>query len=186
MASMTECVALLRGINVGRAKRMAMADLRCLLEGLGFSAVRTVLNSGNAVFQTARPDIQKVTLRIEAAIVEKFGFSSSVVAVTAETLRTIMKENGLLAAAGDSSRLFVAFVADPAALSKAKALLAESWAPEVFAVGSKAAYLWCPPGVMDSKLIKAFSRLTGESATMRNWATVLKIQAAIQGRRNAT
>lgn len=41
------CVALIRGINVGKAKRVAMADLRALVEGLGYSNVRTLLNSGN-------------------------------------------------------------------------------------------------------------------------------------------
>ena len=45
----TRHVALLRGINVGRAKRIAMADLRALVEGLGFGEVRTLLNSGNAI-----------------------------------------------------------------------------------------------------------------------------------------
>ena len=40
-------IALLRGVNVGRAKRVAMADLRSLLEGLGCTEVRTLLNSGN-------------------------------------------------------------------------------------------------------------------------------------------
>lgn len=43
-------VALLRGINVGRVKRLAMADLRALIEGLGYGDVRTLLNSGNVVF----------------------------------------------------------------------------------------------------------------------------------------
>ena len=43
-------VALIRGINVGRAKRVAMADLRALVEGLGYRDVDTLLNSGNVVF----------------------------------------------------------------------------------------------------------------------------------------
>jgi uncharacterized protein (DUF1697 family) len=47
-------VALIRGINVGRAKRVAMADLRALVESLGCSDVRTLLNSGNIVFTTPR------------------------------------------------------------------------------------------------------------------------------------
>ena len=47
-------VALLRGINVGTAKRIAMADLRGVMTGLGYSDVRTLLNSGNVVF-TAPP-----------------------------------------------------------------------------------------------------------------------------------
>lgn len=46
---MAEYVALMRGIDVGRAKRVAMSDLRELLEGLGYGAVRTLLNCGNSV-----------------------------------------------------------------------------------------------------------------------------------------
>ncbi len=47
-------VALIRGINVGRAKRVAMADLRALVEGLGYRDVRTLLNSGNVVFTVTK------------------------------------------------------------------------------------------------------------------------------------
>lgn len=52
---MTECIALLRGINVGRAKRIAMAQLRDLFFGLGHENIRTVLNSGNVLFRCAEP-----------------------------------------------------------------------------------------------------------------------------------
>lgn len=65
---MTVCVALLRGINVGRAKRVPMADLRKLIEALGFSNVRSILNSGNAIFEAARPAPEKVASEIERAI----------------------------------------------------------------------------------------------------------------------
>jgi hypothetical protein len=53
-ASGTGFVALLRGVNVGRANRVTMAQLRELLESLGYSGVRTLLNSGNAVCGAAR------------------------------------------------------------------------------------------------------------------------------------
>ena len=43
-------IALLRGINLGAKRRVAMADLRALLEELGYTDVRTVLASGNAIF----------------------------------------------------------------------------------------------------------------------------------------
>lgn len=46
-------VTLLRGINVGKAKRVPMAELRALLAGLGYGDVQTLLNSGNAVFTHA-------------------------------------------------------------------------------------------------------------------------------------
>ena len=47
---MARLVALLRGINLGSKRRVAMADLRELLAELGYEDVRTVLASGNAVF----------------------------------------------------------------------------------------------------------------------------------------
>ena len=52
-------LALFRGINVGKARRIAMADLRALLEDLGFTQVKTLLNSGNAVFTAARSKDRK-------------------------------------------------------------------------------------------------------------------------------
>jgi uncharacterized protein (DUF1697 family) len=48
---MATYVALIRGVNnIGKARRVAMADLRAVFEGLGFRGVRTLLNSGNVVF----------------------------------------------------------------------------------------------------------------------------------------
>ncbi|MDB6098873.1 MAG: hypothetical protein JWN58_1576, partial [Gammaproteobacteria bacterium] len=42
----------------------------------------------------------------------------------------------------------------------------------------RAAYLWCFEGLLDGKLIRAFSRIAAGAVTTRNWATVLKLQAA--------
>ena len=49
---MNVCIALIRGINVGKSNRIAMADLKSLLTDLGHADVRTLLNSGNAVFRS--------------------------------------------------------------------------------------------------------------------------------------
>ena len=178
---MTECIALLRGINVGRAKRIAMSDLRDLVTGLGHRNVRTLLNSGNVVFEAkgARPG--KLAIDIRAAIEEECGVSAHVVVVTAADLRAAIDENPLPVA--DPPRFLVAFVADPVQLEGAKALVAKSWAPERMAVGSRAAYLWCPNGSIESKVLKAFVRATGETATTRNWATVLKLDSALKSSR---
>lgn len=183
---MTRHVALLRGINVGRAKRLAMADLRGLLEGLGFSNVRTLLNSGNAVFEAPRPARGKVPSAmgirsaIEAALEERFGFTVPVIVHTAQDLERIVAENPLPQAAQDPSKFLVAFAAAGSALDQARPLLAESWAPEALAVGSRVAYLWCADGIIESRLLPAFGRATADAATTRNWATVLKLQAAAQ------
>lgn len=175
---MTGCVALLRGINVGRAKRIAMADLRDLVAGLGHANVRTVLNSGNVLFDAARGDPGRLASAIEAAIEARCGFSARVVVVTAADLDVIVRENPLPGVATNPSRLLVAFVGKPAALDAAGPLLREPWEPDALAVGSRAAYLWCAGGVLDSPLAQAFGRRLGEAATTRNWSTVLKLHAA--------
>jgi uncharacterized protein (DUF1697 family) len=177
---MTPCIALLRGINVGRAKRIAMADLRGLVEALGFSQVRTLLNSGNVLFEAARPNAAKVARSIEQAIEARFGFRVAVVVITAADLDTIIKENPLSQATADASRFLVAFVASPATLGKAKALLAQAWAPDELALGSRAAYLSCVNGLIESKLAQAFARVAADGATTRNWSTVLKLQALVE------
>lgn len=182
---MTYCVALLRGINVGRARRVAMADLRALIEGLGFSDVRTILNSGNAVFKAMRPRPERVASEIEGAIQQKFGFSVPVVVITASDLHTIIAENPLCQAGQDPSRFLVAFIAKGGALRKAEPLLQEQWLPEALAIGRKAAYLWCASGIISSKLVKEFFRVTADAPTTRNWSTVLKLQTAVGGGQNA-
>jgi uncharacterized protein (DUF1697 family) len=78
----------------------------------------------------------------------------------------------------DPSRHFIAFVANPKSLVPLRGLMAESWAPDVLAISSQAAYLWCVAGALDSKLSQMFARRAGETVTMRNWATVLKLLAA--------
>jgi uncharacterized protein (DUF1697 family) len=175
---MSRCIALIRGINVGRAKRVAMADLRDSFEKLGLKNTRTVLNSGNVVFEAPRPNSRELALCIENQIEKRFGFSAAVVVMSETGLAAVIRENPLGAFASDPARLLVAFVSGPGTLATAKSLLAEPWAPDVLAIGTRAAYLWCPNGVLESKLVKAFSRITGDCATTRNWATVLKLQAA--------
>jgi uncharacterized protein (DUF1697 family) len=175
---MSGCIALIRGINVGRGKRVAMSDLRDLMVDLGHTNVRTLLNSGNVLFQSKRPSVAKIGAAIEAAITAKCGFSASVMVITAQELDRIVDENPLLHTVKDHSKHVVAFVAHPKHLEPLRAMLEESWTPDVLAITQRAAYLWCAAGLLDGKLIQAFGRNARATVTTRNWATVLKLQAA--------
>ena len=175
--AVTECVALIRGINVGRAKRVAMSDLRDMVAGLGHANVRTLLNSGNAVFDAKRASTGKLALDIRKGIKDAFDISARVVVLTAAELRATVAANPLQV--GDPSRFLVAFVTVPEALENAKTLAGESWAPERLALGTRAAYIWCANGILESRLLQAFVRATGESVTTRNWSTVMKLNAAV-------
>jgi uncharacterized protein (DUF1697 family) len=172
-------VALLRGINVGRAKRVAMADLRALMEDLGYGDVRTLLNSGNVVFGAGRESPGAIAKRIEGAMPIRLGVAAAVTVLTAAEFSAVVEENALAPRAGNPSRLLVAFCADPACLGPVRPLAREDWSPEALAVGSRAAYLWCAAGILASRLPEAVGRVLGDAWTTRNWATVTRIHAAL-------
>ena len=173
-------VALIRGINVGHAKRVAMADLRALVEELGYGQVRTLLNSGNVVLSAAGETPSDAAARIEAALAARLGVPARVTVLSAEELAVAIAENPLLEVADNPSRLMVAVLADPADRAKLEPLLAQDWAPEALAIGTRVAYLWCPQGVIASRLVPAVSRALGDAVTTRNWATMTRLQALAQ------
>src|SRR4029453_7452922 len=167
-------VALLRGINVGRAKRVAMGDLRALVEGLGFTDVRTLLNSGNVVFTGEMAKTLEIAKRIEEALVKRVAVSSTTVVLTGDDMQTIVDGCPSWKSATNASRLLVAVSPDAADCRRLGALPRHQWAPEAFAAGKRAAYLWCPEGVIASPLAQSVGRLLGDRVTMRNWATISK------------
>jgi len=175
----TRFIALIRGINVGRAKRVAMADLRELVEELGYRNVLTVLNSGNVVFTATGDSAVHPASRIEVALSTKLGVSAKVIVITAEELATVVENNVLGEVASDPSRLLVAFLSDLKDRTLLESLPDEDWKPESLALGSGVAYLWCPDGVLASRVAKALNRVLGDRTTTRNWATVLKIHGKI-------
>jgi uncharacterized protein (DUF1697 family) len=173
-------VALLRGIKVGRAKRVAMADLRALVEGLGYANVRTLLNSGNVVFTASAKTAGNAASRIEASLAKMLGVSARVTILTAAELAGIVVENPLLAIAEDPSRLLVAVLSDPADRARLEPLLEQDWAPDALALGRRIAYVWCAGGILESRLAQAVGRALGSAATTRNWATIVKLHALVQ------
>lgn len=173
-------VALFRGINVGRAKRVAMADLRGMFEDLGFSDVRTVLNSGNVIFTPPHGSDRSLASAIEDNLVATTGFSARVTVLAATDLAGIVEENPLLEVATNPSRLLVALFRDPADLQLITALEQRDWAPDRLALATRAAYLWCPKGVLESQIPDAIARLVGDRVTTRNWATVTKLVGMIE------
>jgi uncharacterized protein (DUF1697 family) len=170
-------VALLRGINVGRAKRVAMADLRKLVGDLGYVDVRSVLNSGNVLFSGPVLKPAAAAAAIEEALVLKLGVAARVTVLSRDELATVIADNPLLPLATDHSRLLVFILANPTHRKRIQALSAQDWAPEALAIGKRAAYVWCPTGVLDSRAAAALGQQLGDATTARNWSTLCKLQA---------
>jgi uncharacterized protein (DUF1697 family) len=169
---MTTWVALLRGINLGKARRVAMADLRALLEGLGYDEVRTLLQSGNAVF-TAAGSATKLETAIERQIEQELGLRVTVMVRSAARLRTIVDDNPFAVPDADPKQLHVVFLSAPPPKQQVSSLDPDDYAPDEFAVGDRVIYLRLPNGVAGSRF--PWDRSFAVDTTMRNWNTTTKL-----------
>jgi uncharacterized protein (DUF1697 family) len=167
----------LRGINVGNAKRVAMADLRDLVQQLGYTHVRTLLNSGNVVFAMPAKSEGDPAARIERALRERTGVDARVTVLSAKDWNSLIEKNPLHAAESEPSRFLVHLLRDPADRKLVAELAKQDWSPDALAVGPRAIYVQCAKGILDSKLVVAVQRALGDRVTARNWATVLKLKA---------
>jgi uncharacterized protein (DUF1697 family) len=177
---MTKFVALFRGINVGKAKRIAMADLRAVLEELGYTGVQTLLNSGNAVFESDVEPGEKHARAIRDAVAKRLGVDALVVVKSAREIAAVVAGNKLAAGATDPSRMLVALTTHAAALKDLEALGRTGWGEEEVLVGKSAAYAWCPVGILKSKAGAALLKGLADTGTTRNWATIEKLHAMLQ------
>ncbi len=170
---------LLRGVNVGKAKRVPMAAFRELLADLGYGEVRTLLNSGNAVFAGAARAEGAHARDIHDALVERRGVDAPVIVKSAASFAAIAAGNPLAAVATDPTRLLVVFAADAKALQSLASLAELAGPPGAFHLGPHAAYLWCPDGILESPAAAALQGKAGVAATTRNWGTVTKLAAML-------
>lgn len=173
---MARYVALLRGINVGKNKRVAMADLRVLLTDLGYSAVRTLLNSGNALFTAPDAEPAQHSARIEAAITQRLRLDVRCVVVTATELRDVITAHPFADTAHDGSRMFALFLSaapDPALLAAHDPVDLD---PQWVRVGDRVIYQWCPDGLLRAPPVAvSVEKSLGVHVTARNWNTVTKL-----------
>ncbi|HEY2331308.1 MAG TPA: DUF1697 domain-containing protein [Acidimicrobiales bacterium] len=167
-------IALLRGINVGTAKRMAMADLRRILGAVGGGEARTLLNSGNAVF-TAPGSEMAVAGQVEAAIRDELGLEVRVLLRSRNELASVIADNPLLAEGLDPGKLAVSFL-DAEPVTGRWDLEPEAYLPDRWARGKRAVYLYLPNGFSGSQL-PDFGKVLGVTPTARNWNTVTKLAA---------
>jgi uncharacterized protein (DUF1697 family) len=152
-----------------------MADLRELLQDLGFGDVRTLLQSGNVVLTSDGPP-EAVAHEIKRGIEAKLGLEVEVVVRTRDELAAVIELNPLAEVADDPKRYQVSFLsAEPDAAAIA-AIASADVAPECFAHSGRELYAWHPGGIQRSRLVKLISdKHLGVTATARNWNTVTKL-----------
>jgi uncharacterized protein (DUF1697 family) len=179
---MTSYVALLRGVNLGGHKMVAMAELRALLTKLGFEDAKTLLQSGNAVFRCAAKPPAALERLLEAEAKKRLGVACDVHVRTAAELGGVIAANPLPAeAAKDPSRFTVTFYRQPLDRAAVKAAQAAIEGPEILHADGRHLYMYWPNGQGTSKAGIAVGRILKVNGTARNWNTVLKLTALAGG-----
>ncbi|MEU6147232.1 DUF1697 domain-containing protein [Streptomyces sp. NPDC047081] len=174
----TTYAALLRGINVGGKKKLPMAELRQLMEGLGYEGVRTHLQSGQAVFATGHGDEASLAAELTQAIEKRFGFSVDVIVRDHAYLKAVAEACPFPAAELEPKQLHVTYFSAPVDAQRFAEIDREAYLPEEFRLGDRELYLYVPEGLGRSKLAEHLAKPRinkGVIATTRNWNTVLKL-----------
>ncbi len=110
---MNKYVALLRGINVGGNNIIKMAELKIAFEKNSFTNVKTYINSGNVIFESAEKDIAKITQNIEKDIAKTFKQNLQVVVISQKQLETVISEIPTEWKKGHDLRCYIAFIKEP-------------------------------------------------------------------------
>jgi uncharacterized protein (DUF1697 family) len=173
MPSTTQ-VALLRGINVGRNKRIAMADLRDLMQGLGYEDVRTHLQSGNVIYASPA-SANEAAAAIEGQIGRELGLTVKVIVRTRDELAQAIDANPLGGYVGEPAKLLVTFLSTAPDTDALAAIDPVEFEPELFSVGVREIYSFHPNGLNQSLLSPVLAKSLEGAWTARNWNTVTRL-----------
>ncbi len=179
---MTTYVALLRGINVGGKNKVAMADLRGFLAGLGLADAKTLLQSGNVVFRSEGKTPSALENFLEKETAARLGVSADYMVRSSTEWAKIVATNPFPnEAESDPSHLVVMCLKSTPTPASVKTVQASIKGREILRSHGRELYLVYPDGIGTSKLTGALiERQLGLRGTARNWNTVLKLLALAQ------
>lgn len=169
---MTRMVAMLRSVNVGGRNKLPMAEFRSLLSELGYERVQTYIQSGNAVFDTDRSELQAAEA-VRAALADRFGIETPVLVRSSAEMREALAADPFAGRGLDPSQVIVSFLAEPAP----QRLEVPEGQPEEAHTLGREVWVHYPTGLGKSRLDRTpFWKPLGDAAvTARNLRSVQKL-----------
>jgi uncharacterized protein (DUF1697 family) len=184
-------IVLLRGINVGGHKRVAMPALRDLVRSLGHTDVTSYIQSGNVLFTTDRTDTAALAAELEQAIATSLGVEAGVVVLTRDELAQVMKDNPYPDEPNPKFVHAVFLRGDPApemvqSMTAAQRRAAQKGSRDSATAVGRVIFVHTPDGFGTSEFVKLLGRAGGPmsaqaAGTARNWSTVTKLLALCDG-----
>ncbi len=164
-------ISLLRGINVGGHNKIKMADLKNVYEELNFKNIRTYIQSGNVVFESASSNLEELSQKIEKKIQLSFGLEIKGITLQKEELEKIILTNPFRKK--ETKALYVMFLDRIPKIDPKEVLESVKDKSEEYVLSGKQIYFYYPNGYGKTKLsnplIEKKLKVTG---TTRNWNTI--------------
>ncbi len=173
-------VAFLRGINVGGNKKVPMEELRIAFSDIGFSNAKTLLNTGNVVFDAEEKNLKKLKEAIEIGLEKTFGWKIEVLLRTQESLQKMVSENPFAKIEITSqTRLYVTFLPENIPTTLEIPYKSENNLFQILDLKDDALFsvLTISQDGDSLKLMDVIGKEFGKNITTRNWNTVRKIAA---------
>jgi len=172
---MTRKIAVLRGINVGGKRKILMADLKSTCEDLGWSNVKTYIQSGNLIFDSDSTNIDLET-QLETAIKTTFNHSVPVIVRSKNELLHSINSNPFYNKDSEIKHLYLTFLKTNTKQEYLKQIVDYNFPPDQFSINGKEVYVYCSESYHRSKLSNTFfEKNLHVTTTTRNWKTVLKL-----------
>ncbi|WP_340152841.1 DUF1697 domain-containing protein [uncultured Marivirga sp.] len=170
-------IAILRGINVGGKKKILMADLKILMQNLGYQNIQTYIQSGNIIFKAdEKLQNKEIAAGIETAILNKFDFEVPVIVLSKNEIESAVANNPFYTPDADINNLHLTFLSEEPDKGKLALIEIVDCTPDQFKIINKNVFIYCEASYHKSKLTNdLFERKLKVKATTRNWKTVLKL-----------
>jgi len=173
-------MALIRGINVGKANRIAMSDLKALCHDLGFKNTLSILNSGNLIFEAESGSSKSPGEALEVGIRERFGIETGNVILSRGHFQAILEDIPAEFDTCDPSKTLVAIPQQAFDATETHSFLSEHvHDPERLWIGHHGLYLDCPSGIHKSRLVQQVDRFFKKAITSRNLKTIERIRTQV-------
>ncbi|MBK7133131.1 MAG: DUF1697 domain-containing protein [Bacteroidales bacterium] len=175
---MKSYISFLRGVNMSGHNSIKMTDLAALYNSLGFSEVRTYIQSGNVLFSDNRGISESdIAQLIEKEILNKFSFVVPAMIRSVEELKALLSVNPFLNEKDfDPAKMAVIFLhAKPSDIQIDK-VSNINYPPDKFMIKGSEIFIFCPNGFGKTKLYtNFFEKKMGVTGTARNWKTITAI-----------
>lgn len=173
---MTTYIALLYSIILDGGRRVVMTDLKAMAEELGFGNVRTLVATGNLLFEARKTDLARLESRLEAAFRQKFGKHIDIIARDAETWRKLVAANPFPEESGtDADKVAVRVMREPVGADVVAKLQGYLTGDERLVAVDGDLWAWLPYGAPKSRLPGAVTPKRAGVGTWRNWNTARRL-----------